>query len=121
MVGHLAAVPAKSTSGVNNINSKEIQRLTLALPSLPEQQEIVRLLDAQFEVIEQNEREIDAALKRSEALRQSILKTAFTGHLVPQDPTDEPAAVLLERIRSKREAVEVGHPKKRAARRRVKS
>jgi len=50
-------------------------------------------------VIEQNEREIDAALKRSEALRQSILKKAFTGQLVPQDPTDEPASALLARIR----------------------
>jgi type I restriction enzyme S subunit len=102
---------AKSTSGVNNINSKEIQRLHLALPSLPEQQEIVRLLDGQFEVIEQNEREIDAALKRSEALRQSILKKAFTGHLVPQDPTDEPASTLLDRIRKERETTTKGSNK----------
>jgi type I restriction enzyme S subunit len=94
---------AKSTSGVNNINSKEIQRLVIALPSLPEQREIVRLLDEQFTVIEQNEREIDAALKRSAALRQSILKKAFTGQLVPQYPTDEPASALLERIRKERE------------------
>jgi type I restriction enzyme, S subunit len=70
--------------------------------SLPEQREIVRLLDEQFTVIEQNEREIDAALKRSAALRQSILKKAFTGELVPQDPTDEPASALLERIRKER-------------------
>lgn len=75
-------------------------------PSLPEQQEIVRLLDEQFEVIEQNEREIDAALKRSEALRQSILNAAFTGQLVPQDPTDEPATTLLDRIRTERAEAE---------------
>ncbi len=112
---------AKSTSGVNNINSKEIQRLTLTLPSLPEQQEIVRLLDEQFEVIEQNEREIDAALKRSEALRQSILKKAFTGQLVSQDPTDEPASTLLTRIQTERKAADqVVKPKKKAARRRAK-
>jgi len=54
-------------------------------------------------LIEQNEREIDAALKRSAALRQSILKKAFTGQLVPQDPTDEPASALLEWIRIERE------------------
>jgi type I restriction enzyme S subunit len=47
---------AKSTSGVNNINSKEIQRLVIAIPSLPEQQEIVRLLDSAVEAIERNER-----------------------------------------------------------------
>ena len=75
--------------------------LTVSVPlcSLPEQQEVVRLLDAQFEVIERNEREIDGALRRSEALRQAILKKAFTGRLVPQDPTDEPAATRLRRER----------------------
>ncbi|MCX6874857.1 MAG: hypothetical protein NTW21_13770 [Verrucomicrobia bacterium] len=61
------------------------------------------MLDEQFTVIEQNEREIDAALKRSEVLRQSILKKAFTGQLVPQNPTDEPVSALLGRIRKERE------------------
>jgi len=56
------------------------------------------LLDAQFEVIERNERELDGALRQSEALRQSILKKAFTGRLVPQSPTDEPADDLLARL-----------------------
>ncbi len=59
----------------------------------------MRLLDEQFEAIERNERELDAALKRSEALRQSILKKAFAGRLVPQDPADEPASALLARLR----------------------
>lgn len=71
--------------------------------SLTEQQEIVRLLDEQFEVIERNERELDAALKRSEALRQAILKKAFTGRLVPQSPADEPAPTLLARLRAERQ------------------
>lgn len=62
------------------------------------------MLDEQFEVIERNEREIDAALKRSEALRQAILKKAFTGCLVSQDPADEPAATLLARITAARAA-----------------
>ncbi len=93
---------AKSTSGVNNINSKEIQRLVLARPSLPEQQEIVRVLDEQFEGIGRNEREIDGALRSSAALRQSILQKAFTGRLVPQDAKDEPASELLARLRAER-------------------
>jgi len=83
---------------------KELRFWPIPVCSLPEQREIVRLLDEQFTVIEQNEREIDAALKRSAALRQSILKKAFTGQLVPQDPTDEPASTLLERIRAERAA-----------------
>ena len=92
----------KATTSVAAIYGKDFWPLAITFPSLPEQQEIVRLLDEQFTVIEQNEREIDAALKRSAALRQSILKKAFTGQIVPQDPTDEPASALLERIREER-------------------
>jgi type I restriction enzyme S subunit len=82
-----------------HISESQIRAFPVPLCPLPEQQEIVRLLDEQFEAIERNEREIDAALKRSEALRQAILKKAFTGQLVPQDPTDEPASTLLAHIR----------------------
>jgi type I restriction enzyme S subunit len=91
---------ARTTAGIYKINQSLLTRYRLPLCSLPEQREIVRLLDEQFTVIEQNEREIDAALKRSAALRQSILRKAFTGQLVPQDPTDEPATALLEKIRA---------------------
>ncbi len=89
---------------MRNIGQDRVGAIITPLCSLPEQQEIVRLLDEQFTVIEQNEREIDAALKRSAALRQSILKKVFTGQLVPQDPADEPASALLERIRKERAA-----------------
>jgi type I restriction enzyme S subunit len=85
-----------------NISGKQINAYKVPFLSPDEQQEIVRLLDEQFEVIAQNEREIDAALKRSEALRQAILKKAFTGQLVAQDPADEPASALVARLRSER-------------------
>lgn len=104
-------------SNIPQINNKNVEHLPFELPSLPEQQEIVRLLDEQFEVIERNEREIDAALKRSEALRQSILKKAFTGWLVPQDPADEPAAALLARIRAERDGSPVARKSPGRARR----
>ena len=93
-----------SESGLSLTHTK-VGTVEIPLCSLPEQQEIVRLLDEQFTVIAQNEQEIDAALKRSAALRQSILKKAFTGQLVPQDPTDEPASALLERIRMERDGM----------------
>jgi type I restriction enzyme S subunit len=87
-----------------NFSLADVNEIPVPLCSLPEQLEIVRLLDAQFEVIERNERELDAALKRSEALRQAILKKAFTGRLVPQVATDEPASTLLARLRTERAA-----------------
>lgn len=88
---------------VPSLRKSDIEEIPILLPSLPEQQEIVRLLDEQFEVIERNEREIDAALRRSEALRQAILKKAFSGQLVAQDPADEPASVLLARLQAGRQ------------------
>jgi len=67
-----------------------------------EQAEIVRLLDVRLEAANALEADIDAALTRADALRQSILKNAFSGQLVPQDPDDEPASVLLDRIKAGR-------------------
>jgi len=54
--------------------------------------------------IQSCEEAVDAGLARSAALRRSVLKAAFEGKLVPQDPSDEPASVLLDRIRAEREA-----------------
>ena len=100
-----------------NINLTTLEELVLPFFSLAEQHEIVRILEEQFSAIEQNEREIDAALQRAEALRQAILKRAFSGKLVPQDANDEPASVLLERIRAEREtkAQTIRKSKKKAA------
>ena len=55
-------------------------------------------------VMELQEQAVDLALKQSAAQRQNILRAAFSGQLVPQDPHDEPASALLERIRAERAA-----------------
>lgn len=116
------------TDGVNqsNINGEKLSNYPFPFCSLPEQREIVRILEEQFSAIEQNEREIDTALERAEALRQSILKKAFSGKLVPQDPSDEPASVLLERFCAEHSSAEqedkaVGKlPKKRTVKKVVR-
>jgi type I restriction enzyme, S subunit len=76
----------------------------LALPPLEEQQEISGRLDELFSNIESINMQIKPQLQQSRSIRQSILKAAFAGKLVPQDPNDEPASVLLERIRAERAA-----------------
>lgn len=99
---------AKSTSGVNNINAKELQELQVAICSPNEQAEIVRLLDEKLDAADALEAEIDAGRTRASALRQSILKKAFSGQLVPQDPSDEPASELLARIQVEKAADQGG-------------
>ena len=94
---------SKSTSGVNNINSGEIQSLIVPLCSLSEQNVVVERLSTSLSAIDVIEAEIDSQLLKADVLRQSVLREAFAGHLVPQDPRDEPASVLLDRIRAERE------------------
>ena len=59
-------------------------------------------IERHLSVADEVEKTITAELKRAEQLRQSILKKAFSGKLVPQDPNDEPASVLLEQIKSEK-------------------
>ncbi len=90
------------TDGVNqsNINGEKLQNYPFPYCSILEQQEIVRILDEKVSLIDQMESDIAIQLRRSNSLRQAILKKAFSGELVAQDLNDEPAAVLLERIKA---------------------
>ncbi len=75
------------------------------LPSSAEQPRIVSEVERRLSVIDELEMQVEANLTRAGRLRQAILKRAFEGKLVPQDADEEPASVLLERIRAEREAV----------------
>jgi type I restriction enzyme, S subunit len=93
---------AKATAGQFNLTLEICRDLPLPLPPLIEQEQIVAEVERHLSLISQLEVTVEANLKRAERLRQSILRKAFAGQLVPQDPTDEPASVLLERIRNER-------------------
>ncbi|UQA42838.1 restriction endonuclease subunit S, partial [Xanthomonas oryzae pv. oryzae] len=66
--------------------------------------EIVRHVEQLFAYADQLEAKVAAAQQRIDALTQSLLAKAFRGELVPQDPSDEPASVLLDRTRTQRAA-----------------
>ena len=87
-----------------NLNLKALSDLAVPLPPLAEQHRIVAEVERRLSVIQQAEATVEANLTRAERLRQSIIKQAFSGKLVPQDPGDEPASALLERIRVEPEA-----------------
>jgi type I restriction enzyme S subunit len=85
---------------VNQVSfaTEELEKVAVPVPPLAEQQEIVRRVEALFALADQIEARYAKAKAHVEKLTQSILAKAFRGDLVPQDPNDEPASVLLERI-----------------------
>lgn len=85
--------------GRPRINTTQLKELYIPVCSPAEQAEIVRILDARLKVVEALEAELDINVARADALRQSILKVAFAGQLVPQDPKDEPVSDFLDCIR----------------------
>ena len=98
--------------GQANVNGTKLAAMPIPLPPLAEQRRIVAEVERRLSIIQQAEAAVEANLKRADRLRQSILKQAFSGKLVPQDPNDEPASVLLERIRAERAAAEAATKRK---------
>jgi len=105
-------VPARSTSGVHNINSEEVRALKFSLPPVREQQEIVHQVEAMFKLADVVEKRVEAAKVRAEKLTQAILAKAFRGELVPTEAelarregrSYESASELLSRINLERDA-----------------
>lgn len=92
------------------LNLGEVRNLAIPLPPEAERAEVLRRIDAAFARIEAVRAHVDAELARLDDLDRSILTRAFRGELVPQDPADEPASVLLERIRAERAAAPATKP-----------
>ncbi len=91
-----------SDSGVN-LTQQKFMDLRIPIPTIENQSSIVVEVERHLSIVHEIEAQIDANLMRAARLRQGILKRAFEGRLVPQDPNDEPAEKLLERIRQQRQ------------------
>ena len=97
------------------INLEDLRTLPIEIPPHDEQHEIVRRVEALFAYADRFESRLTTARKQVERLTPALLTKAFRGELVPQDPNDEPASVLLERIRTARATTEaaVGHKRRK--------
>jgi type I restriction enzyme S subunit len=103
---------AASTAGQYNLNLKSLKSLEIPLPPLKEQRRIVAEVEPRLSAIDALRAAIERAQRRSAALRGAVLERAFRGELVPQDPSDEPASVLLDRIRAEREGAVVSRSRR---------
>ena len=85
-----------------HINVTDIRKFFISIPTIEEQEQIVSQIEHNFSLIENTNQIINSTLQQLDAMKMSILKQAFEGKLVPQDPNDEPASVLLERIQKEK-------------------
>jgi len=109
-------VEKKTQTAQANIFQGKIAALLFPVAPLEEQRTIVSEIESRLSIADAEEKAIEAALKQAARLRQSILKRAFEGRLVPQDPSDEPADRRLERIRTEKAKQAAGQPRGRGRR-----
>lgn len=102
---------------MRNIGQDRIRRIRLLLPPLQEQQRIIAEVERVLSVADETEQAVRFQLRRAQRLRQSVLKRAFEGKLVPQDPNDEPASALLDRLRAARAEAPAANGSGRTSRR----
>jgi type I restriction enzyme S subunit len=106
-----------------NINLDILSKVVLPLPPFKEQLHLVEVLDNQLEKLQFQNEAIKNSIESISKQKLNILKQAYNGKLVPQDPNDEPAQVLLERIQQQREAealVKKSSSKKRSTSKKTK-
>jgi type I restriction enzyme S subunit len=103
---------AKTTAGQVNLTLEICRNLPIPIAPEAEQNRIVSEVERCLSISEKLAQTIETFFKRARSLRQSLLRDAFLGKLVAQDPTDEPAAVLVERLRLRRESVTEPRPRK---------
>ena len=95
---------AKHAVNQVSINQTDVGNTLVPITSMEEQLLIVQKIEQKLSQTDALISQIEDHLKKVEVLRQSILKKAFSGQLIPQDPHDEPASILLERIKAEKAA-----------------
>ncbi|MFJ7495535.1 restriction endonuclease subunit S [Streptomyces sp. NPDC097727] len=105
----------KQTVNLASISLRKIKLLPVPIPPQELQEQLVKDIEGHLENVRVGQAVAEGAFAQAQELRAALLRTAFTGALVPQDPADEPASVLLDRIRAEREAATKA-PRKRAPR-----
>ena len=104
----------KQTTNLASINMGILRAFPVPVAPAEEQGEVLEQIRTQLENLDRQERATNLAMAQATAQRQNILRAAFSGQLVPQDPADEPASTLLARIRAER-AAQGAQPRKRRA------
>jgi type I restriction enzyme, S subunit len=99
----LMSKKTKTTAGQVNLTLEICRDIKIPICGNEEQNQILSELESRLSIADQLDQTLTTALQQAEALRQAILKKAFSGQLVPQDPNDGPASVLLERIKNSRQ------------------
>jgi type I restriction enzyme S subunit len=100
----ISAVATGTSDSMRNVSQEKLRAITLRVPRSDRQAAIARQVESELQRIVDLRRALNVAERRAHGLRRAILASAFGGLLVPQDPDDEPASVLLERIAAERAA-----------------
>ena len=104
--------------GIYNVSLEDIKNTKIPLPPLAEQKRIIAKIESIFTQIDVIEEHVEFTLVLIDRLKNSTLKSAFEGRLVPQDPDDEPVEILLQKIRQEKEQIS---PKAKSIRRKQKT
>ena len=110
----------KGTAGQLRVPLEYMKNTLIPLPPLNEQKRIVAKIESVFARIGAIEEHVEFTLVLIDRLKNSTLKSAFEGRLVPQDPDDEPAKILLQKIRQEKEQISPKTKSIRRNKRRVK-
>lgn len=87
------------------LNQANMNKIPIILPPLNEQKRIITKIEESFSHVDKNEKLVDSLLQQYDFIRSSILKQAFEGKLVPQDPNDKPAEILLQKITEEKQKI----------------